>query len=740
MTHVQARPLTVAGRPSICRMCMNGCAILVDVDDGRLTRVTGDPESPIYRGFSCVKGRAMPAFLSNPDRLLHSQKRDADGHLSPIPSEQAMDEIADRIRGIAGAHGTRAVATYWGTMVGVLALPVINAFMRAFGSPMEFNPTSLDKPGRNIARRIHGEWLAPRQAYDRPDVALLIGVNPLVSFQGAPLGNPGKWFADQLDRGMQLIVVDPRRSDVARRATIHLQPLPGEDAAILASMIHVILAEERYDHAFVDENVSGLPQLRDAVRSFTPAEAARRAGIDADALVRAARIFADGPRGYATVGTGPNMSGPSTLVEYLVLCLESLCGHWLRAGEQVPNPGVLMQPRSMKAQPSAPQPGYGFGVRMHGRDLMESAAGLPTAALPDEMLLDGPERVRALISCGANPVTAWPDQSKTIRALRSLDLLVQIDPWMSQTSNLAHYVIAPKMGLEVPGMSLGHDLVTLSAPTYGCHVPYGQYTPAIVDPPEGSDVIEEWEFFYGVAQRLGLSLDVSTMHGLQLGGASIDMQSKPSSDQLIELLTRGSRIPLSEVKSHPHGAVFSEPPMYVEPREPTCDAHLDVGNADMMADLHLVAAHEMRQGPVADDRIPDREFRLVSRRAMHVYNSSYNDASTNRGRGYNPAFMHPDDLDRLGLAPGDLVEIRSDLSAVAAIVQADANVRQGVVSMSAGFGEAPERDDLQRFGTCVNRLVSADVNFDRYSGQPLMSNVPVDVHSLPEQAEEAKKS
>src|SRR5581483_6832159 len=101
--------LTVAGQPSICRMCMNGCAILVDVDDGRLTHVTGDPESPIYRGFSCVKGRAMPAFLASPDRLLHSQKRGADGRFTPIDSEQAMDEIADRIREIAEAHGTRAV-------------------------------------------------------------------------------------------------------------------------------------------------------------------------------------------------------------------------------------------------------------------------------------------------------------------------------------------------------------------------------------------------------------------------------------------------------------------------------------------------------------------------------------------------------------------------------------------------------------------------------------------------------
>jgi anaerobic selenocysteine-containing dehydrogenase len=346
------------------------------------------------------------------------------------------------------------------------------------------------------------------------------------------------------------------------------------------------------------------------------------------------------------------------------------------------------------------------------------------------MLIDSDARVRVLISCGGNPVTAWPDQDKTVRALRSLDLLVQVDPWMSQTARLADYVIAPKLGLEVPGMSLGHDLVTMSAPTYGCNVPYAQYTPAIVDPPEDADVIEEWEFFYGIARRMRLTLELDSLMGLPLPGGALDMQTTPDSDDVLALMTAGSRISLTEVKRHPHGAVFEDPPQFVEPRDPSCDARLDVGNVDMLDDLDLVAARGMLQGRVTGAGPRDRAFRLVSRRAMHVYNSSYNDVSTNRGRAYNPAFMHPDDLAALGLASGGLAELRSDAGAVIAVVAADANVRRGVLSMSAGFGEVPERDDLMRVGTCVNRLLSTDVNFDRYSGQPLMSNVPVDVVPL----------
>jgi anaerobic selenocysteine-containing dehydrogenase len=138
----------------------------------------------------------------------------------------------------------------------------------------------------------------------------------------------------------------------------------------------------------------------------------------------------------------------------------------------------------------------------------------------------------------------------------------------------------------------------------------------------------------------------------------------------------------------------------------------------------------MLQGPVASDAVSDRAFRLVSRRAMHVYNSSYNDASTNRGRAHNPAFLHPDDLTRLGVRPGDEVRICSDAAEVTAIVEADANVRPGVVSMSAGFGGVLDQDDIRALGTNVNRLLRNDVHFDRYSGQPLMSNVPVDVRPI----------
>jgi anaerobic selenocysteine-containing dehydrogenase len=104
-------------RTSICRVCNNMCPVLVEVDDGRLIGVRGDPENEIFRGYSCVKGRSQPAVYSDPNRLLHSQKRLPDGSSVPISVETAMDEVAERLATIIDHHGPRSVAGYFGTYV-----------------------------------------------------------------------------------------------------------------------------------------------------------------------------------------------------------------------------------------------------------------------------------------------------------------------------------------------------------------------------------------------------------------------------------------------------------------------------------------------------------------------------------------------------------------------------------------------------------------------------------------------
>ncbi len=722
-----------ATHASICRFCHANCGILVDVEDGRPVAVRGDRANPAYHGFTCAKGRRLPEQHAHPERLLHSQRRVAPGRFEPIASERAIDEVAARITELVAEHGPRSVALYVGTYAGPhpATIPFAIGWLLALGSRMVFTAATIDQPGKNVANALHGRWLGGSHVFDESDVWLLVGNNPLISMSGGiPPANPARRLREAKARGMQLVVIDPRRSEVARFADLHLQPRPGEDPALLAALVHVVIRDGLVDRAFVDAHLDGLGALADAVAPFTPEFAAQRAGVAAADVERAARIFATGRRGCGVAGTGPNMAPRGNLTEYLLLCLNTLCGRWRRAGERVPNPGALLPPAHPVAQAQAPRRGWGFGEKLRVRGFTSSAAGLPTSALAEEILEPGEGRIRALVCVGSNPIAAWPDQLETRRAMDALDLLVTLDVKLSATSRLAHYVIAPKLSLEVPGLSLSMEALEQTYVAMGYSEPYAQYAPALCNPPPGSDVIEEWEFFHGLAQRMGLPLalyPVRAETGVRRERSepiAVDLERKPSTDEILERLVARSRVPLDEVKRHRHGALFPDPPILVEPGDPECADRLDVGNADMLRELVAVAA----EGPRAPE-VAGRPYRLVSRRMPNVYNSSGRDiAALHRGRPYNPAYLHPDDIAALGLEEGDTVRIASDRASILGVVAAAPELRRGVLSMAHAFGDAPERDAEHRhIGSTTGRLVDKAREYDPYTGIPRMSAIPVSI-------------
>lgn len=717
---------------SFCRFCHSCCPIVVETEGHRVLSVRGDVENEMYHGYTCVKGRSIPEQHASPDRLLHSQKREPDGTYHPISSEQAMDEIAERLQRIVERHGPHAVASYGGTYGSAHPAtgPMNTAFMNGLGSSRRFSSMTIDQPGKAIAKGLLGIWLTPPQGFDDADCNLILGSNPLVSIAGGlPNANPRRWLHHAKKRGFKLIVADPRRTETASQADLHLRIRPGTDIALLAGLLNIILTERLHDGAFTDAETSGVAELAQAVAPFTPAMAAARTGVAADDIVRAAKMFAAGPRGVAAAGTGPNMStARGTLLEYLVLCLNTVCGRWLKAGEPVWNPGTLTPPMPAQAMAFPPVASYGFGMPLRVRGLADTLAGPSTAALPDEILLEGEHQVRALISCGGNPVAAWPDQLKVVEALDSLDLLVQVDPWMSATARRAHYVIAPRLPLEMPAMTSLFDMLVAYAPGWGWAQPHAHYTAAVVDPPPGSDVIAEWELFYGLARRLGLELHLRAidMNGPTGTAHPVDMTTKPTDDELFVLLAAEARVPLDVVKQHPHGVSVPSDAV-VAKKDEGWEHRLDVANEEMLRDLAVVA------GESDDDRAtwagPDYPFRLISRRSHTRYNSGGHTLPTLLDREpTNPAYMHPEDLERLGIAPGDRITIASRRAAIPAVAGSDPTVLPGLVSMTHAFGDAPERDaEVGGIGASTGRLCDVDDAYDPYSGQPVMSNIPVAV-------------
>ena len=163
---------------------------------------------------------------------------------------------------------------------------------------------------------------------------------------GVPPFSPSRRIRDRQAQGLKLIVADPRVSDVAGLADIYLQVKPGEDPALLAGMLNVIINEELYDRNFVAAHVDGFDELKQAVAAFTPDVAAARAGVEKDQLVAAARMFAGGSKGCAVTGTGPEMAGNGTLTEYLVTCLNTICARFKQEGEKCAIPGVFTTPQA----------------------------------------------------------------------------------------------------------------------------------------------------------------------------------------------------------------------------------------------------------------------------------------------------------------------------------------------------------------------------------------------------------
>jgi anaerobic selenocysteine-containing dehydrogenase len=701
-------------KTSYCRICSAFCAMHVDLEDGRVTAVRGDPQDPVSGGYTCLKGRQLPHQIHGPERLRSSLvRRDGDG-FEPIATERALDEIAARLEEIVARHGPRAVASYCGTAAffNSATLPVVRAWHRGLGSPSNFSTLTIDQPAKMIAASRHGVWGGGGHTFASSDVALSVGHNPIVSgltLPGSPPGtNPVKNLNQARQRGLKLICVDPRRSDLARRADLHLQIRPGEDPTLLAAMLRVILEEGLHDAEFCRDHVDGLDELRAALAGFTPAHAERRTGVAAQRIAEAARLFAAGPRGFASSGTGPDMAPHPCLTEHLLACLNSVCGRHNREGERLANPGVLSPPlpRPAQAIPRELLPpilSWGDGPESRFRGLRQMFEEMPTATLAEEILEPGEGQVRALIAVGGNPAQAMPDQRNALRALEDLELLVSVDIVMSETARRADFAIAARHPFE------REDLTEFMDPFY--EVPYAFYSHALVDP-EG-DAVDDWEVFTGLARRMGTPIE--------LPGGTLDPERPPDKLELLKRIRPATRVPLEELREVGAGRVFDELEVRVGAPLPGVEARLQLVPEGIPEELRQVL-----EAPPAGEGF---SHRLVCRRLRHVSNSVGRHFPESRAKGVtNPAYLNPTDCEALGLAPGDLVEIASDQDRILGVVEPSDEVGPGVVSMAHCWGGAPDEDGrVREIGANTGRLVATDRDYDPITGMARQSAIPVNL-------------
>jgi anaerobic selenocysteine-containing dehydrogenase len=709
-------------KKSFCRFCHVFCGVEVDVEDGRVLAVRGDRDNAVSGGYTCPKGRAEHERIHHPDRLLAPERRGESGW-TRLGKAQALDEVAERIGDIVARYGPDSVAVYTGCGGHRTAAGgpwFVRRWLQALGSSRMYTSFTIDSPSLTIAGNRFFGAPVPANLLDiaRAECVLMVGTNPAASHQlNMPQSNPSGQLNEAQKRGMKLIVIDPRRSDVARRADLHLQVKPGEDATLLAAMVKVILDRGLQDHDYVEKYVSGVEELHEAVRPFDLDYAERRTGVPAEDIEAAAVMFATARTGGTATGTGLHMAVHHNLATQLVMTLSGLCGRYDRPGGMNRSEGALGREfdASMGPIPLATPP----KSRIRGISGLNGLFGayfeLPTNTLADEILTPGEGQIRALIVNGGNPALVLAEEASAREALESLDLLVCLDLFRSATAEYADYVFGVRHPFERV------DVSKLMDATYP--FPFGHYTQAVLDGPE--ETIEEWQVFWGLAERLGLPLRV---------GSLVATDGTPTSDELLDTMYKHGRVPLDELRRHPSGHAFAERHTAAGGVIPNMIGHADkkmaAGHPDVLAELR-----EVRAEPVIDgggyDRGEDFEFRMITYRMKEVYcTQGHNLPSLARKRSYNPVLMNPAAMERLALSHGDSVWVENDQGKVEGIVEPSEEVGANTIAFAFGWGDPNDPRPIREKGSNVQHLTSDDRRYDSVTGLALQSAIPVNVRPV----------
>src|SRR5262245_17680637 len=512
---ISATPIPLDGSdlPTVCVLCSHNCGLRVDVADGRITAIRGDESNPITKGYVCNKAFAIPHYVDHGDRVKQPLRRTADGGFEPVSWDAAIAEIAERLGAIRREHGGRAIA-----LVGIggqgnhMDAPYGMGFLRGIGSRRWFNAFAQEKTQHALV----DQWMfdASPATYLHADVErarflLVLGTNPKISNRGHNATDTFKHLAE--DPSRTVVVVDPRETETTRGATRHLRVRPGTDAYLLLGLAAAIVRDGLADEEFLRDRALGVAELRRALAEVDVAEMAVRCGVAESLLVETAHGFATAESAAVFFDLGVEQTPFSTLIAYLLRVLLVLTGNAGRPGGCVFLENFL-PPVQDPSRVSEPERALASGIPAI-RALGNAGMFSPTL-VPEEVLVDHPERIRAVIVEGSNPILSYSDASRWREARERLDLLVVIDPAMTETARLADYV------LPTP---VGYEKWEIAVFPHGVPEVYMQVRPPVVPAP--AEALPEPEIYVRLCEAMGLygpppaELNALASEALTPGGA-----------------------------------------------------------------------------------------------------------------------------------------------------------------------------------------------------------------------------
>ncbi|WP_420751478.1 molybdopterin-dependent oxidoreductase [Rhodococcus sp. O3] len=660
-----------------CTLCEAHCGIRVTVDHDRVTRIEGDPDDVLSRGYICPKATALAGLHHDPDRLRRPMRRVGDG-FEEIGWDEAFALAGKRLRAVRRRHGRDAIAMYLGNPAAHSSSVVYGIALRvALLTRKFYSASSIDQfPQEFAAWKMFGSnVLMPIADIDRTDRLLVLGANPAVS-NGSITTMPdarGRIAAIRR-RGGTVVVVDPRRTETARLADEHVAVRPGGDPYLLLGMLHTILTEGT-GPAPGTVPLTGVEELAELVAPCTPEAMASRAGVDADTIRRLARdhVAARSAIAYARIGVCHQVTG--TLTHWLVNTLNAVTGNLDRPGGQMFATPPIDAARLVRLLGS----GYGLWSSRTGEH-KSFRTELPVVGLADEMLGDGKGSagpVRALVTYAGNPVLSTPQGGRLDEALEGLDFFVAVDMYLTETSRHADLILPPVSHLE-------REEFDFLFPVFSVRN-NARFNARVFEP--AADALEDWQILSRLTLevlplplRSRLTRPLRTLldrlSPLRLG--ALGVLTGPHG-----VLRRGRRgLTLGKIRRSPGGVDLGPLQPRLRSLVATRDRRVHVAPPEFVDETRRLLA-----GTENDARDTEFDLRLIGRRHLRSNNSwMHNIPTMVKGRDRCTVLMHPDDAASRSLVHGQPVTVRSRIGSIVVPVEVSDEIRAGTVAIPHGWG------------------------------------------------------
>lgn len=695
---------------STCRVCHGGCGTLVTVKAGRVERVTADPESPVSKGWMCVKGLRSAEIANHPDRLEYPMKRTGargEGGWERVSWESALDEIASRIGNIIKESGPESMALGQGT--GRHHYMHVVRFANQLGTPNWYEPglAQCFIPRITVSNFTYGGFVVgDYYGPVKPRCIIFWAHNPVITSADSELGIAVRRAMQHAERA---ISIDPRRSESGALCDTWLPIRPGTDAALALAMINVIICEDIYDKDFVGKHTSGFDKLSEHVKQYTPEWAAEITGLDAAAIRDAARAYATIRPGIIDWGVGLEQNANTLQTVRAIAILRALTGNLDVPGGDIMGMNILKPYPVMKDKLPAEAAAKRLGAEEF-KLLSGWRAYMPSAHIPAlfKAMIEGePYRVRGLMLWGNNPLLTVSNPRRVRKALMKLDLLVATDLFMTPSASLADYVLPAAFWPEIEhlmGFPLVVENMAIAQPRLTSRAECRQ---------------DEW-IMDALARRLGLV-------GSDMGYREVfDYQLSPLGITFDELLKRQHVYPPHEYRRYETQG-FRTPSRKVE----LASRFLERMGYDALP-TYSEPPESPRSMPELKNRYP--LILITGARRREFFHSEHRQVRSLRKMRPEPGVeIHPRAAIERGIEAGDWVSVESPRGAIRMRAIVTEDIHPGVVSADHGWW-FPERaeDGYGVFESNANVLTNDkppyDPAFGSYQLRGLLCEVRKEKH------------